>query len=174
MLAIMIFALGSLFPGNVSAEPAAVESEISAESAILVEASTGRVIYEKNADARKYPASMTKMMTCILGLENIHPGTVVRVSAEAADTEDSALGLQAGDEIRFSELLQGMMLVSDNAAAIVAAESMASSVPRFAERMNEKAQEIGATNTHFANPNGLPDAAHYSTARDMMKIARYA
>ena len=153
---------------------AAPEPELTAQAAILVEASTGRVLYEKNADDTHYPASMTKMMTCILGLEHNTPGTLVRVSGDAYDTESSELGLAAGDSLRFSELLQGMMLVSDNAAAVVAAEYLGGDVDHFAAMMNAKAAALGMTGTHFANPNGLPDENHYSTARDMMRLARYA
>lgn len=148
--------------------------EITADAAILVEASTGRVLYEKAADDMHYPASMTKMMTCILGLERDTPGALIGVSPEAADTESSALRLQSGDAMRFSELLQGMMLVSDNAAAVAAAEYMGGDVTSFAVMMNQKAAELGMEHSHFVNPNGLPDAEHYSTARDMAKLACYA
>ena len=161
-----------LYPWRVFA--AAGEPQLTAQAAILVEASTGRVLYEKNADDTHYPASMTKMMTCILGLERNTPGTLVRVSANAAGAESSELELAAGDSLRFSELLQGMMLVSDNAAAVVAAEYLGGSVDGFAAMMNEKAAALGMTGTHFANPNGLPDENHYTTARDMIRLARYA
>ncbi len=146
---------------------------ITAEAAILIEASTGRVLYEKNADARKYPASLTKMMTCILGLEAGKPTASLTISADAAGTEDSALGLAAGDKISLSELLAGMMLVSDNGAALDVSQYLSSSPGAFAGQMNKKAQEIGARHTHFQNPNGLPDPEHYSTARDLAKIAAY-
>ncbi len=146
---------------------------ISATSAILVEASTGRVVYEKNADEVRPPASMTKMMTCILGLENMKVRSLITVSPRAAGAEDSAMGLQAGDRVDAQNLLLGMMLVSDNGAAVAVAEHINGTVGNFAERMNEKAKEIGCGDTHFANPNGLPDKAHVSTARDMAKIARY-
>lgn len=152
----------------------AAEPEVTAQAAILVEASTGRVLYEKNADMQEYPASMTKMLTCLLALENGNLDSTVVVSPTAAATEDSELGLEAGDAIRLSELLTGMMLESDNAAAVAVAEHLAPSIPAFAEQMNAKARELGARQTHFMNPNGLPDADHYSTARDMMRIARYA
>ena len=161
-----------LYPWQVSA--AAEEPQLTAQAAILVEASTGRVLYERNADDTRYPASMTKMMTCILGIEHNTPGTLVRVSANAAGEESSELGLATGDSIRFSELLQGMMLVSDNSAAVVAAEYLGGSVDGFAAMMNEKAAALGMTGTHFANPNGLPDENHYTTARDMIRLARYA
>ncbi len=147
---------------------------ILADSAILVEVSTGRVVYEKNADIKRPPASLTKMMTCILGLEKIDPHAVITVSPVAAATEYSALDLHTGDTMEAEQMLRGMMLVSDNGAAVAVAEHIAGSVPLFAGLMNEKAAEIGCEHTHFANPNGLTAPKHYSTARDMAKIAVYA
>ncbi|MBQ7478473.1 MAG: D-alanyl-D-alanine carboxypeptidase [Selenomonadaceae bacterium] len=146
---------------------------ITATSAILIEASTGRVVYEKNADEVRPPASMTKMMTCILGLENMGVRALITISPNAAMTEDSALGLQPGNQVDAQNLLLGMMMVSDNAAAVAVAEHIDGTVQGFAARMNEKAGEIGCTDTHFANPNGLPNPAHLSTARDMAQIAAY-
>ena len=147
--------------------------ELSADSAILIEATTGRVIYEKNADERRPPASMTKMMTCILGLEYLTPEDRVKVSQEAAYTEDSEMALQEGDIISAGELLRGVMLVSDNGGAVAVAEAVSGSVSDFSKLMNDKAREIGCTDTNFENPNGLPNDMHLSTARDMAKIAAY-
>ena len=170
LLGLICLAWG-VFPAQAAA---AAAPEVTAQAAILVEASTGRVLYEKNAHEQHYPASMTKMMTCILGLERNTPGALLRVSDAADDTEYSELGLVEGDSIRLSELLQGMMLVSDNAAAVVAAEYLGGSVAGFAQQMNRKAAELGMVGTHFANPNGLSNEEHYSTAYDMMLLARYA
>ena len=152
---------------------AAKEPTIAADSAILIEVSTGRVIYEKNADVERPPASMTKMMTAILGLEYYFPYEEIRVSANAAATVDSDLELQAGDILTADELLRGMMLVSDNGGAVAIAEGISGDVARFADLMNEKAEDIGCKHTHFENPNGLPNNNHYSTARDMAIIATY-
>ena len=149
----------------------AAEPDIGASSAIVIEASTGRVVYEKNADRREYPASLTKMMTCILGQELGDPAASVTISGDAAAVEDSYLGLAAGDKLSLQELLTGMMLESDNGAAAAVSQYLASSRAAFADKMNRKAQELGATQTHFHNPNGLPDPEHYSTARDLAKIA---
>lgn len=153
-----------------AAEPAPT---ITADSAILVEASTGRVLYEKNADIVRPPASLTKMMTCILGLEKLSLHSEIVASQNAAYTDFSTLSLNAGDTMNSYQLLTGMMLVSDNGGAVAVAENIAGSVPAFANMMNEKAREIGCEHTNFANPNGLPNSAHVSTARDMAKIARY-
>ena len=155
----------------VAARPA--EPIIQADSAILIEAGTGRVIYEKNADQVRPPASMTKMMTCILGLEQLPRNTLIPLSNAAIYAEDNSFKWAPGDVIQADELLLGMMMVSDNGAAIAVAQTVAGSVPQFASMMNEKAAEIGCTNTNFVNPNGLPNRNHYSTARDMAKIAMY-
>jgi len=155
---------------NINTPP---EYGLTAKSAILIEASTGRVIFEKNADAREYPASMTKMMTTILSLEMTRPDDIVHISNEAAAVDGSSLYLEKGDIMRMDELRQGMMLVSGNDAAVAIADAISGNVPAFVALMNKKAQEIGAVNTHFVNPNGLPNPQHYSTARDIAKIAAY-
>ena len=147
---------------------------ITAEAAILVEASTGRVIYEKNADRLMYPASMTKMVTCLLALEQWKDlSAPVTVGPEAASTEYTWMA--EGDVLTMRELLMALMMESDNGAAVAVAEAMtpSRSVAEFAASMTQKAWLIGAKNTQFANPNGLPDIRHVTTARDMMKIARY-
>ncbi len=146
---------------------------LTAHSAILIDADTGRVIFEKNPDAREYPASMTKMMTCILSLEYTKPDDKITISPEAVGVDGSSLYLQKGDVMTMQELRQGMMLVSGNDAAVAIACAVKQSVPAFVELMNAQAQKIGALNTHFANPNGLPNDNHYSTARDMALIAQY-
>ena len=171
ILSAVIISVSIIFSGNAAAAPK--EPKISADSAIVIEATTGRVIYEKNADVVRPPASMTKMMTCILGLENLAPNEEVRISQAAQDTAYPELDLMAGDVLSANELMMGMMLVSDNGAAVALAQAVAGSVPAFAKMMNDKAWEIGCTNTNFVNPNGLPASNHYSTARDMAKIAAY-
>ena len=150
----------------------ALQPQITAESAILVEATTGRVLYEKNADRLMYPASMTKIMTCLLALEQVNQSAPVVVSYDAAATDYAEV--EAGNILTMKELETEMMLESDNGAAVAIAEYMAPSVTRFTEMMTERAARLGATHTRFANPNGLPDPSHVSTARDMMKIARFA
>ncbi|TYZ22536.1 D-alanyl-D-alanine carboxypeptidase family protein [Selenomonas ruminis] len=150
------------------------EPQVTAQAAILIEASTGRVIWEKNADEEHYPASTTKMMTGILGLENIGPRTEVFISPQASGTEDCFLDIHAGERLTAEELITGMLMVSDNGAAVAVAEQVDGSVPTFANRMNAKAKELGMEHTHFENPNGLPNPNHHSTVRDMAKLARYA
>lgn len=166
-----IIILASMFAAPVQA--AISEPKLSADSAILIEASTGRVIFEKNADDVRPPASMTKMVTCILGLEMLLPEEQITITSEAADTEDSSLFLSTGDNLSGYELLRGMMLVSDNGAAVAIAQAISGSVELFSQNMNELAINLDCVDTHFANPNGLPNINHYSTARDMAKIASY-
>ena len=110
------------------------EIKLSADAAILIEASTGRVIWEKNADERRYPASMTKMMTGLLALENLSDSTEVLISSNAANTEDVPLGIQAGELLQAGELMNGLLMLSDNGAAVALAEQIGGSVPSFAEK----------------------------------------
>lgn len=176
----IIFAVIFIFSFSVQAEEIATEIKPTAEipqlwadSAILIEASTGRVIFEKNADDVRPPASMTKMMTCILGIEYLQPTDQITISPDAATVEYSDLMLSAGNIISAKDLLLGTMLVSDNGGAVAIAQAVGGNIPNFAQMMNDKAKEIGCTNTNFANPNGLPNQNHFSTARDMAKIAAY-
>lgn len=149
------------------------EPNITADYAILIEAATGRVIYEKNADEKAYPASTTKMLTCVLAIEKGDLDKTLSVSQRAAWTEDPYVGFQQGDMLKERDLLKALMMVSDNSSAVVLAEGIGGTVEGFAKMMNDKAKEIGLTNSHFVTPNGLPDDDHYSTARDMAKIAAY-
>ena len=155
-----------------SAVAMAAAPDITADAAIVIDEATGQVLYEKNADKREYPASMTKMMTCILALEKSSPDQLVTVSRYAADVECTRL--YPGYTLRMADILQQMMMISDNGAATAVGEAVGGDEATFAAMMNEKAQAIGAVNTHFVNMNGMPDANHYSTARDMAKIAAYA
>ena len=150
------------------------EPEVTADAAIIIESTTGRVVWEKNADDRLYPASMTKMMTGILALEKMDMDAVVTYSQNAANTESSPLGALPGESLVAKDMLAGLLLESDNGAAVALAEAMSGNVESFAAEMNSKARQLGMSDTHFANPNGLTDKQHYSTARDMAKLARYA
>lgn len=171
----MIFLLVFIPNASVLADDTeAFDLKLTAQSAILIEASTGRVIWEKDADVRHYPASMTKMMTGILALEKLPPKADVVISPNAAATEDCPLEIVAGECLSADNIITGMLMESDNGAAVAIAEAVDGSVSQFVQRMNERAQEIGMSNTHFVNPNGLTEANHYSTARDMAKLARFA
>ncbi len=145
-----------------------------AGAACLIDAEDNSVLFGKDEDKIMYPASTTKIMTAILALESGKLDEPLVISQEAVNTEPSSLGLRMGDKITLREALTGMMIVSGNDAAVAVAETVAGSVPNFARMMNEKAKQLGAVNTHFVNPNGLPASNHYSTAHDMALIAAYA
>lgn len=152
---------------------AVAEPKILADSAILVEASTGRIIWEKNPDALREPASMTKMLTCVLALEKLDPNKEVMMSREGIFAEDNTLSWSESDSISAHDMITAVLLVSENGGAIALAQAISGSTLQFADLMNDKAKELGCKNSNFANPNGLPDPNHYSTASDMARIAVY-
>lgn len=156
-------------PGKVLPVPG-----ISAQSAILIEAASGEVLYEKNADQKAYPASITKIMTALLAIENGAMDESVKVSAQAAAMEGSSIYLEPGEKLPLRDLLYGLMLRSGNDAAAAVAEKIGGSTKNFALMMNKRARSIGAFDTHFMNPSGLHDPEHYTTARDMAKISAVA
>ena len=166
-----LLCLGIFMAVWMSGSARAAEPEVPAQAAILMEASTGKVLYEKNADVTRYPASLTKMMTCLIALEEGNLSDPVTISPAAANQEDSPEEIAAGDQISMDMLLSRMMLLSDNAAAYAVAEHISGSAGDFAVKMNRRIGTIGAHNTHFANPNGLPDQTHYSTARDLLRLS---
>ena len=168
--AAIIFAV--VFAAN-SLVQAAGELKVLADSAILVEASTGRILYEKNAETERPPASMTKMLTCIVALENLKPTDTIKISRDVAFTEDVALGWGENDTLSAWDVMTALMVISENGGAVALAQTVGGSVPQFAKMMNDKATEIGCTHSHFVNPNGLPATNHYSTASDMARIATY-
>ena len=144
---------------------------------ILIEASTGKVLYEKDAYSMTYPASTTKIMTAILALENCSLTDVATVSHNAIYSVPigySHAYLVEGEELTINQLLHILLIPSANDAAIVLAEHIAGSVQSFATMMNTKALEIGCRNTNFVNPNGIHNQNHYSTAYDLALIGRYA
>ena len=145
------------------------------QCAILVEADTGKVLYAKNPDLRHANASTTKVMTAILALENSKLSDVVKTSSYAASQEPTKLYFKKGERFYMRDMLYSLLIPSHNDTAVAIAEHVGGSTQNFVKMMNRKAVELGCTNTHFATPNGL-DAGlnHYTTARDMAKIASYA
>ncbi|MBQ9915132.1 MAG: D-alanyl-D-alanine carboxypeptidase, partial [Clostridia bacterium] len=144
--------------------------EVLSKSAILVQEGTGRIMYEKNADEKVYPASTTKVMTAILAIEALDPSSTLAASEEAIqiDRDGSNMGILRDELLTVEQLLYGLLVHSANDAANVLAEAVAGTVPAFIEKMNEKAKELGMNNTHFVNAHGYHDPEHYTTARDMM------
>ena len=151
--------------------------QLYALSAILVAADTGEVIFEKDPDTIRYPASTTKILTVLLGImmvDDLYQYVTVSETAVNVPADSSTMHLHAGEEIRFIDVLYGTMLVSGNDGANVIAETVSGSIPAFVDLMNSTALMYGCENTHFANPHGYHDDNHYSTARDLAVICRQA
>ncbi len=147
---------------------------ISAQKAYVLDAVSGRVLYEKNANDRSLIASTTKIMTALIVCEQCNVLDRMRIPKEAVGIEGSSMYLQEGEILTLQELLYGLMLSSGNDAAVALAIYCGGTVEGFAELMNDKARNLGLTGTHFENPNGLDSPQHYSTARDLAKLASYA
>ena len=145
-----------------------------AEAALLMEVSTGSVLYAKNEHQLRAPASTTKVVTALLALESGRLSDRVRVSRRAAGTTGSSAGLATGEVLTLEELLYALMLPSGNDAAVAVAEHLAGSVEAFAAWMTRRARELGAYNSRFENPHGLDSPGHYSTAYDLALFARTA
>lgn len=159
---------------NVNAE---VDLTSNAKSAILVDNLSGKVLYEKAADEKLAPASMTKLASMLIVMEAIDNNTLkfddkVTISEEAANMGGSQIFLEAGEEYTVHDLLKGVAIASGNDAVVALAEKIGGTQEKFVEMVNKRLQEIGAVNTHFVNPHGLDAEGHYSTARDMSIIAR--
>lgn len=149
-------------------------AEGSSMSYICIEADGGKVLDESNADARKYPASTTKILTALVVLENVPSDMKFRVPDCAVGVEGSSIYLKRGEVVKVGDLLYGLMLRSGNDAAVALAVATAGTVERFAAMMNERARRAGARNSHFVNPHGLHDNDHYTTARDLALITAEA
>lgn len=145
---------------------------VSAQSAILIEADSGAVVYEKNAHKRLPMASTTKLMTALVAARTAPKDTPITVDARAVGVEGSSIYLTEGEVLSLEELLYALLLESANDAATAIAIGLFGSVEAFAEEMNRTASEIGLINTHFINPHGLDDEEHYTTAYELAKIAR--
>lgn len=154
----------------------AAAPEINAQSACVIDANTGKELYAKDADHRMYPGGTTMIMTSLLGVESgkLDQPLTIAPASQQLPGDVSKLGLYAGDKVTLRHALTGMMTVGGCDAAIDAAVTVAPTEADFVQQMNAKAAALGATGTHFTNPTGLPDAKHYSTARDLAKIAAYA
>ena len=173
IILLILFNFGFVF--KVNAEDLKLAEN--AKSAILIEASTGKILFEKNADEKLHPASMTKMMSMLLIIEAIENGVIkwdqiVTVSENASSMGGSQILLETGEKMSVRDLFKGVAIASGNDAVVALAETVAGSVNNFVSMMNKRASELGLTNTNFKNPHGLDDANHYSSSRDMSLIAR--
>ena len=171
---ILILITISLIPIRINADE---NLQIYAESCILIDGDTGKILYSKNADEKMYPASTTKVMTAILALEKCHLTDIVTISHDAifnVPYSYSNASLKEGEELSVNALLHVLLIPSANDAAFALAEHIAGSVDEFANMMNAKALELGCKNTNFVNPNGIHDEAHYSTAYDLALMGKYA
>ncbi len=169
-----IVILLTVFLFAVCSKVTAYAVEISAKSAIVIDAASGKILYEKDAHTKRGMASTTKIMTCLLAIETLNLEDIVTVSPFAAGTEGSSIWLEAGEKISVEDLLYGLMLSSGNDAATSLAEFASGSVDAFTVLMNKRAKELKAVNTNFTNPHGLPDSQHYTTAYELSLISREA
>lgn len=148
--------------------------DIAAPSAIVMEADTGAILYEKDIHAQNYPASITKIMTTLLALEKCSLSDTITLSYDAHKTEGSHVGFKEGEQLTLEQCLYTIMMASDNQVAYAVAEHVGGTVDNFVALMNQKAASLGCQNTHFSNPHGLPDTNHYTSAYDMALIAKAA
>lgn len=161
----------------VSAIPAAyaLSPRITAVSALLMDANTGQILYQKNGFVRKEPASLTKIITAIIALEYGHPEEVVTISKKTANISvGQQLGLNTGDRLTLENLIKAALMYSANDSTVAIAEHLAGTEERFVDLMNARAVVLGALNTRFANTNGYHNPNHYSTAYDLAQLTRYA
>ncbi|MBE6627453.1 MAG: D-alanyl-D-alanine carboxypeptidase [Ruminococcaceae bacterium] len=171
-----ILAVLSCIALPISAEP--IEKEplpvpsVSAKSAILMLASTGEILYQKDCDVKLPMASTTKIMTALVALELGSPKQMIAVSPEAVGVEGSSIYLTAGEQLSLEQLLYALLLESANDAAVAIACGLSGSVDSFAKKMNEKADSLGLVQTHFTNPHGLDHEEHYTTARELAIITQ--
>ncbi len=150
---------------------AATDVNTSAKACAVIEANSGRILYEKNPNQQLPEASTTKIMTALVVAENCNIDEVVEIPRQAQGVEGSSIYLRAGEHLTVKELLYGLMLQSGNDCAVALALHAGGSIDTFADMMNEKARELGCTNTNFTNPHGLPDDNHYTSAHDLGLIA---
>ena len=153
--------------------PAAAPS-VGALAAIVIDASTGTVLYARNADTRRAMASTTKIMTTILAIDGVSLTKVVTVSARAAAVGGTSPWLKAGDRVTVEQLLYGALVAGENEAAFVLSEATSGTMEAFVTKMNQEASTLGLTNTHYVNPVGFDASGHYTSARDLATLARYA
>lgn len=179
---ICIVIISNMFPplsfaSNISSHEWPKGPSVYAESAILIEASTGLILYEKNIHKKHYPASITKIMTTLLALENSSLNDTLVFSRDSVfnvDLNSSRIGIDVGEELTMRQALYGIMLESANEVSYAVAEHVANDIENFSTLMNQRAKELGCLNTNFVNPHGLPNEEHLTTAYDMALITKAA
>ena len=147
---------------------------ISAKSAILIDAGTGKILWQKDANTARFPASTTKIMTGLLLIEHCTPDEIITAPPEIETVKEASMHLKPGEKVRAKDMLYALMLRSANDGCYAVAKHISGSVEGFADLMNERARQIGCTNTNFHNPNGLNDPLHTTSAHDLALIAREA
>lgn len=168
-LFVLLFSIGT--PMGIAA---ASQPSLAATSAVLMDYTTGKILYQKNAFAHRAPASTTKIITAVVAMEHSELKQSITVGPHASKIGGSSIYLASGERHTLEDLLYGMLLSSGNDASVAVAEALAGSEAKFAEWMTMKAHSIGAKESNFKNSNGLPDQGHYSTAFDLALITRYA
>jgi D-alanyl-D-alanine carboxypeptidase (penicillin-binding protein 5/6) len=171
---LLISILPAVWPARAAAGADTLARELSAKAVALVEANTGRVLFEKNSSERMKIASTTKILTALVALESCDPDEAVEIKGEWTGIEGSSIYLKAGEKLTVRELLYGLMLASGNDAAVALACHTAGGIREFAALMNKRAAELGCKDSSFANPSGLDEDGHFSTARDLAKITAAA
>jgi D-alanyl-D-alanine carboxypeptidase (penicillin-binding protein 5/6) len=161
--------IAPVFPDGEPRPPA-----ITSTAAILIDQDSGQVLYSRNASVRLPMASTTKIMTAVLALESLKLDAKVTISANVVATIGSSMGLQKGQVVTVEQLMYALLVPSANDAAVALAEAAAGSTQAFVKKMNEKAKALSLSNTHFANPHGLNAANHFSSAKDLATLTRYA
>jgi len=170
LITIIFTSLFLLFNINPTVQALVTPPVVSADSVVLMDATTGKILYEKNKDSAYPPASTTKIMTILLVLEKCNLNDVVTVSKNAEMTDGSKIYITQGEKLPVKELLYGLILASANDCAVALAEHVSGSTEKFAVLMNEKANSLGCKNTNFVNPNGLYDVNHKTSAYDLSLI----
>ena len=165
----ILYTSGNSMAANKQEDSASLPPQLLAQSAVLIDGNTGRVLFGKNEDAVLPMASTTKIMTCILALENSAPDDIVKISDYAASMPDVQLNIREGETYRMEDLLYSLMLESHNDSAVAIAEYLGGSVERFADMMNQKARDIGCSNTYFVTPNGL-DGTDKKTGKYLIPV----
>lgn len=172
MIAVFVLTVSSAVSVSAAKNP---DLEITADSAILMDAKTGDILYKKQIDKKQYPASITKLMTVLLALENYNPQKTIKFSKNAVfgiERNSSHIAADVDEELTLEQCMYAIMLNSANEVSMAVAEDISGSVENFAELMNKKAKELGCKNTNFVNPHGLHDDNHYTTAYDMALIGK--